>query len=166
MLILSKTEGGSCVRMQRLVPLYACSSFSEMQSKCALSSTCEARLTTVNRTIYCPGTRAPGGPGSSPLKSRVTRWLVRVRPPEFGGYPFVAGTRRVAYVHSSMCKCYDDHVRLRGVREIMRCKQMHIHNTCLHIYSISQLTFFHFVIYIYIMCTTYLLVHTYEYHIW
>ena len=44
------------------------------------------------------GTRLPGGPGSGPLKSRVTRWRVRVRPPEFGGYPFAAGTgtRRVA----------------------------------------------------------------------
>ena len=29
---------------------------------------------------------------------RVTRWRVRVRPPEIGGYPFVAGTRRVAPV--------------------------------------------------------------------
>ena len=94
MLIQSETEGGSRVRMKRLVPFDACNSLSEMQSKYALSSTCQARLTTVNGTIRC--SRVPGGPGSGPLKSRVTRWRVRVRPPEFGGCPFVAGPRRVA----------------------------------------------------------------------
>ena len=34
MIIQSKTEGGSCVRMQRLVACDACSSLSEMQYKC------------------------------------------------------------------------------------------------------------------------------------
>ena len=42
-----------------------------------------------------PGTRVLGGPGSGLLTSRVTRWRVRVRPPEFGGYPLVASTRRM-----------------------------------------------------------------------
>ena len=82
--------------MQRLVPFDSCSSLSEMQSKHAVSSTCQAALTSVNGTMRCPGTRAPGGPSSSPLKCRVTRWRVKVRPQEFGGCPFVAGTRRVA----------------------------------------------------------------------
>ena len=57
MIIQSKTEGGSCVRMQRLVLFDACSSLCQMQSKYALSSTCQARLTTVNGTVCCSGTR-------------------------------------------------------------------------------------------------------------
>ena len=81
--------------MHRLVPFDSCSCLREIQSKYAISSICQARLTTVN------GTRVPGGPGSGPLKSGVTRWRVRVQPPEFGGYPFVAGTRRVAPLHYS-----------------------------------------------------------------
>ena len=38
-----------------------------------------------------PGTRVSGGPGSGPLKSRVTRRRARVRPPEFGGVPVRGG---------------------------------------------------------------------------
>ena len=91
-----------CV-LQRLVPFDTCISLRQMQSKYALASTCQARLTNVNGTIYCPGTRAPGGPGSGPLKSRVTRWQVRVRSPKFGGYPFVAGTRWVAPLLCDNC---------------------------------------------------------------
>ena len=67
-------KGGFCVRMQWLVPFDACSSLSEMQSKYALSSTCQARLTTVNGTTCCPG----GYPG--------TRWT-RFQSPETPGYP-------------------------------------------------------------------------------
>ena len=52
-----------------------------------------------------PGTPAPGGPSSGPLKSRVARWRVRVRPPEFGGYPLVAGTRRLAPLLVSCTVC-------------------------------------------------------------
>ena len=51
-----------------------------MQSKYAVAPTRQARLTAVNGTICCPG----------------PRWRVRLRPPDFGGYPFVARTRRAA----------------------------------------------------------------------
>ena len=89
MLIKSKTEGGACVRMQRLVPFDSCSSLSEMQSKYALSSTCQACLTTANGTIRCPGTRwtrfrspeKPGYPVASPSPNPII-WRVPVR----GGY--------------------------------------------------------------------------------
>ena len=81
-----------------------------MRWKYALSSTRQARLTTVNGTVCCPGTRVPAGhgsgSGSGSLSSRVTRWRVRVRPPELGGYPFVAGTGRVALL---LC-CHFNHV--------------------------------------------------------
>ena len=43
-IIQPKTEGGSCVKMHSLVPFDACNSLSEVQSKYALSSTCQARL--------------------------------------------------------------------------------------------------------------------------
>ena len=100
--------------MQRQVPFDACSSLNEIQSKYALSSTCQARLS-VNGTICCPGTRVPGGPGSGPLKSRVTQWRVRVRPPEFGGYPFVAGTLRVAGTPTVET--------VKNVANLTRCRQ-------------------------------------------
>ena len=64
----------------------ACSCLHQMQSKFALSSTCQARATTINGTICCSGTRVPVGPGSGTLKSRVTWWRVRARPPESGAY--------------------------------------------------------------------------------
>ena len=102
MLNQSKTEGGSCVRMRRLVPFDDCSSLRQMQSKYALSSTRQVHMTTVNGTICWPSTRVPGGPGSGPLNSRATRWRVRVRPPDFGGYPFVASTRRVVPLHVTL----------------------------------------------------------------
>ena len=86
-----KTKGGSCVRMScvKMVPFDACSSLSEMQSKYALSSTCQACLTTANGTIRCPGTRwtrfrspeKPGYPVASPSPTtRIGRVPVR------GGY--------------------------------------------------------------------------------
>ena len=62
MLIEYKTEGGSCVGMLRRVPFDASSSLNEMQSKYALSSACQAHLTTVSGTICCPGTRVPEYP--------------------------------------------------------------------------------------------------------
>ena len=76
--------------MLRLVLFVVCSFLSEMQSKYALSSTCQVRLTTVNGTICCPGTRwtrfrspkKPIYPLASPIPtSRI--WRVPVR----GGYP-------------------------------------------------------------------------------
>ena len=105
MLVQPKTKGPA-FECEDWSPFDACSCLREMQSKYALSSTCQARLTTVNGTIRC--SRVPGGPGSGPLKSRVTRWRVRVRPPEFGGYPFVAGTRRVAPLTYTYARCLHD----------------------------------------------------------
>ena len=78
MLLQPKTEGGSRVRMQRLVvPFDACSS--------------QRKAIEVRPIIYL----------SSPLDDRkrdhmLPGWRVRVRPPEFGGYPSVTGTRCVA----------------------------------------------------------------------
>ena len=89
MIVQSKTKGGSCVRMQRLVPFDADSSLSEVQSKNHLSCTCQARLTTVNGTISC---QVPGCPGT-----RWTRFRSSNKPgypvlsPKFGGVPVRGG---------------------------------------------------------------------------
>ena len=67
-----------------------------MQSKSAPSSNCQARLTTVNGIIRCPGTRVLGEHGCDALKSRVIGWRVRIRPAELSGQPLVPGTYRMA----------------------------------------------------------------------
>ena len=95
-LLQPETEGGCRVRMQRLVPFDACSSLSEMQSKHALSSTCQARLTTVYGTICF---RVPEYPS--------TRWT-RLRSPEKPGYPVASpsSTSRIWRVPLGMMYLY------------------------------------------------------------
>ena len=84
MLVQPKTKGPA-FECEDWSPFDACSCLREMQSKYALSYTCQARLTTVNGTISCPGTRVRGEPGFGPLKSRVTRWRVQVQPQNLAG---------------------------------------------------------------------------------
>lgn len=88
-----KTKEPSLVSLQCQIPCDAYTSISDRSSKCALASTCQAHSRTAYGMVYSPGTRVTGGPG---LNNRATQSRVRVRPPDFGGYPFVAGNPRVA----------------------------------------------------------------------
>ena len=79
----------------KLVPFDPCGSLPnaiELRPIIHLSGPLDGRKRDHTLSGY-PGTRWTG---SGPLKIWVTGWRVRARPPEFGGYPFVAGTRRVS----------------------------------------------------------------------